>query len=77
LFDRFRDIVVSGTAKIAKPDPAIYQLAIRRFGIDPAGALFIDDRADNVAAAEAMGMAGHVFTDAAALKAELVARGFL
>ncbi|MEY4270921.1 MAG: hypothetical protein RLZZ58_2137 [Pseudomonadota bacterium] len=77
VFDRFRDIIVSGTEKIAKPGPAIYALAIRRFGIDPAGALFIDDRADNVAAAEAMGMAGHVFADAATLEADLVARGFV
>src|SRR3546814_6305416 len=39
VFDRFRDIVVSGTEKLMKPDPAIYRLAIERFGIDPAGAL--------------------------------------
>src|SRR5690606_41043430 len=47
IFDRFRDIIVSGTEKLVKPDPAIYELAIARFGIDPAGALFIDDNASN------------------------------
>ena len=51
IFDRFRDIIVSGTEKLMKPDPAIYRLAIERFGIDPAGALFIDDVAANVAGA--------------------------
>jgi 2-haloacid dehalogenase len=58
IFDRFRDIIVSGTEKLIKPDPAIYRLAIERFGIDPAGALFIDDVAANVAGAEAVGIAG-------------------
>ncbi len=77
VFDRFRDIVVSGTEKLMKPDPAIYRLAIARFGIDPAGALFIDDVAANVAGAESVGIAGHQFVDAATLEADLVARGYL
>ena len=77
VFDRFRNIVVSGTEKLMKPDPAIYHLAIERFGVDPAGALFIDDNAANVAGAESVGIAGHLFEDAATLEAELVARGYL
>lgn len=77
IFDRFRDIVVSGTEKLVKPDPAIYALAIDRFAIDPAGALFIDDVAANVASAESLGMAGHHFVDAASLEHELLARGYL
>lgn len=77
IFDRFRDIIVSGTEKLIKPDPAIYRLAIDRFGIDPAGALFIDDVAANIAGAESVGIAGHVFTDAATLERELVGRGLL
>jgi 2-haloacid dehalogenase len=77
VFDRFRDIIVSGTEKMAKPDPAIYRLAIERFGIDPAGALFVDDVAANVAGAESVGIAGHRFVDAAALERDLVARAYL
>ena len=77
VFDRFRDIVVSGTEKLIKPDPAIYDLAIERFGIDPTGAFFIDDVAANVAGAESVGIAGHQFVDAAMLERELVARGYL
>jgi 2-haloacid dehalogenase len=77
VFDRFRDIIVSGTEKMVKPDPAIYRLAIERFGIDPAGALFVDDVAANVAGAESVGIAGHRFVDAAALERDLVARGYL
>ena len=77
VFDGFRDIIVSGTEKLMKPDPEIYTLAIERFGIDPAGALFIDDVAANVAGAESVGIAGHLFGDAATLERELVARGYL
>lgn len=77
VFDRFRDIVVSGTEKLMKPDPAIYRLAIERFGIDPAGALFIDDVAKNIEGAESVGIAGHRFVDAATLEGELVVRGYL
>jgi 2-haloacid dehalogenase len=77
IFDRFRDIIVSGTEKMMKPDPAIYRLALERFDIDPAGALFIDDVAKNVAGAESVGIAGHRFVDAPKLEAELIARGYL
>jgi 2-haloacid dehalogenase len=77
LFGRFRDIVVSGDEKLVKPDPAIYELALARFGLAPGDALFIDDRADNIAAAQALGIVGHVFTDAATLRARLRELGLL
>ena len=77
IFDRFRDIIVSGTERLVKPDPAIFRLAIERFGIDSAGALFVDDVAANVAAGEAAGIPGLVFTDAIALTSVLVAMGYL
>lgn len=77
VFDRFEDIIVSGVERLVKPDPAIFRLAIARFGIDPAGALFIDDVAANVAGAEAVGIAGHLFRDAPTLERELLRRGLL
>ena len=52
----FKEILVSGKEGIKKPNPAIYELALSRFGIDPSTAIFIDDSAKNVAAAEAMGI---------------------
>lgn len=77
LFDHFRDVVVSGAEKLAKPDPAIYFLAERRFG-HPAGAmLFVDDNLANVEAARACGWQAHHFTDAVTLEAELSERGLL
>lgn len=77
VFDRFRDVVVSGTEKLFKPDPAIFALAIARFGIDPASALFIDDNAANVAASRAAGIAAHQFHDAKTLEQALVVHGYL
>lgn len=76
-FSLFRDIVVSGEVKMLKPDPAIYRLAMRRFGVRPSDAIFIDDRAINVDAAEAVGMHGHLFTDPASLRARLEAESLL
>jgi 2-haloacid dehalogenase len=62
LFDRFRDIVVSGEEKLVKPDAAIYARALRRFGVAAEDAVFIDDNAANVAGAAAMGMTAILFT---------------
>jgi 2-haloacid dehalogenase len=76
-FRRFRGIVVSGEEKMLKPDPAIYYLALRRFGLRPGEALFVDDRAINVEGARAIGMHAHLFTDADDLKARLEAEGLL
>jgi len=77
LFARFRDVVVSGAERLAKPDPAIYALALDRFGLSGPDAVFVDDRADNVAGAEAAGMRAHHFHDAAGLRAELAGLGLL
>jgi 2-haloacid dehalogenase len=76
-FSRFRDIVVSGEVKLLKPDPAIYYLALDRFRLRPADALFIDDRQINVEGALAVGMQAHLFTGAEDLRARLVAEGLL
>lgn len=77
LFDRFGDIVVSGTEQLAKPDPAIFRLALKRFAIAPHEALFVDDNKDNVAAARSLGIASHHFKDAATLETDLGRYGLL
>lgn len=77
LFDRFRDIVVSGEERLVKPDPAIYALALDRFGLKPHEAVFVDDNPANVAAAEAMGIASHLFVGAAGFRTFLVDHGLL
>jgi 2-haloacid dehalogenase len=76
-FSRFRDIVVSGEVKLLKPDPAIYYLALNRFGLRPQDALLVDDRLINVEAAKAVGMHGHLFTTAEDLRSRLEAEALL
>jgi 2-haloacid dehalogenase len=76
LFDRFRDIVVSGEEKLVKPDAAIYRLALDRFGLTADGTVFIDDNAANVAGADAVGMTGILFTGIDDLVPRLRALGF-
>lgn len=77
LLDRFADIVVSGCEKLAKPDPAIFALAQRRFAHTPETMLFVDDNAANVAAAGRLGWATHLFTDARSLEGDLSARALI
>lgn len=77
VFERFRDIVVSGDEKLAKPDPAIFDLAARRFGHAPGAMLFIDDNAANIAGAAALGWQVHHFDNSATLERDLTARGLI
>lgn len=77
IFDLMQDIVVSGRERCVKPDPAIYAVLEGRSGRAPDDLFFIDDRAENVAAARARGWHAHQFKEAAALEAELASRGLL
>ncbi|MGY4830720.1 HAD family hydrolase [Sphaerotilaceae bacterium SBD11-9] len=74
-FSRFTDGVFSSRVKLIKPEPAIYRLAIERFGIEPAQTVFIDDLAENVAMARAEGWHAIQFIDAKQVEAELDALG--
>ncbi len=76
-FTYLRDTVVSGEHGVAKPDPAIFELACTRTGMRPEELLFIDDSAANVAVAEAMGFQVHHFTGPAALRPTLGGPGLL
>lgn len=75
--DLFEGVVVSGEVKLVKPDPRIFDLTVRRFGLEPEDTLYIDDRLDNVRAAEQVGMTGHHFTGADRLEADLRQLGLL
>ncbi|MFM5929940.1 MAG: HAD family hydrolase [Novosphingobium sp.] len=77
LFERFRDIVVSGIEKVSKPGREIFDLAAQRFGHAPGAMLFVDDHPANIAAALDYGWQVHHFKDAAGLEAELKTQGLL
>jgi 2-haloacid dehalogenase len=73
----FRGVMLSGEVKLLKPDPGIFKLFLETFAIDPASAVYIDDRKPNVEAAKAFGMHGVLFTDATALRTELTGLGLI
>ena len=56
VFEKFADGVFSYRAKLAKPDRAIFELAIRQFGVDPENTIYLDDLTANVEAARAAGL---------------------
>ncbi len=74
---KFSRLYLSFQIGAAKPDPAAYQYVIRNLSAEPSSLLFIDDLAENVAAAMKCGMEGIVFKDASGLQAELRLRQML
>ncbi len=62
---------------LRKPNAAIYRRTLDILGTARERTLFIDDRQENVAGAEAVGMAAVRFEGAAALRARLAAMGIM
>lgn len=77
MFDRFRDVVVSGVEKLAKPDAAIYRLALDRFGLAADETVFVDDNPANVDSAKGVGLIALHFTGEPRLRRELADLGLL
>ncbi len=76
-FDWFDDIVISGEVGLAKPDPEIFRLLVKRIGYAPASCLYIDDAPHNIVVAEGLGFQTHHFETAEKLKAVLKELGIL
>ncbi|PJI85598.1 benzoate/H(+) symporter BenE family transporter [Luteimicrobium subarcticum] len=70
-------VVVSGHEGVAKPDPAMFRVAVDRFGLVPARTVFVDDAAANVEAAAALGFRAVRFTGATDLRATLADLGLV
>ncbi len=62
-FDHVDGGILSYRVGIIKPDPAIYELLIKRYGLIPENCVFIDDREENIETARSLGMHGIVFTE--------------
>ena len=52
----------SGSIKKFKPNPDIYQHLFDTFSLDPSDCFFMDDKPENIKAAQKLGMNGMVFT---------------
>jgi len=59
----FDVVIASCDVGLIKPDPMIYQATLERLDCAPREAVFIDDRAVNVAGAQDVGMHGILFKD--------------
>ena len=73
----FDDVLLSGDCGILKPDPGIFELAEKRFGLMPEKTVFIDDRKDNVLAAISRNWNGIVFENPRQLYLVLMDNGML
>jgi len=58
--EMFDAVVISGEVGMRKPEPGIFELALRRIGLLAGECVFIDDMAHNVDAAQQAGLAGIV-----------------
>lgn len=75
--DTFDGLIVSAHERLVKPDPAIYQRLLDRYGLTAVEGVFIDDSEMNVRAAEALGFhTVHVRPDTD-LRAALATLGLL
>ncbi len=73
--DELDGILISGEVNMAKPDPAIFREFLRRFSLDPAATVYVDDWDRNVAAARGVGFTAIQFRDADHLRRELRSLG--
>ena len=71
IFDLFDVVYCSGDEGMAKPDPAVYNLTLKRLGILPHESIFIDDTIGHVKAAQSLGIHAILFTGSERLKLEL------
>ena len=68
---------ISGHMGVTKPSARIYEMVEADCGVAPELLLFADDRAENIAAAEARGWQGHLFDGPQGFADRLVAAGLL
>ncbi|MBO1737130.1 HAD family phosphatase [Leifsonia sp. TF02-11] len=71
LGDLFEQVFVSGELGTVKPSAEIFEHVMAELGVTPEQTVFIDNKAENVEGAEALGIAGHLYTSAADLRAYL------
>ncbi len=67
--------ILSYKEHVVKPDPAIYNLLMERYGFEPSKTVFIDDTPVNIEAAKNLGWNGIVFKSYDQVEEELRALG--
>jgi putative hydrolase of the HAD superfamily len=72
----FDHLTWSHSLKLAKPELAIYRQAVEGLETAPEAILFIDDKAENIAAAELAGMQAIQYSTHEVFEREMIERGF-
>ena len=77
-FDIFEGkIVVSGTEKLIKPDPKIWQVLLERYNLKAEESVFIDDNPKNIEVAKSLGFATVHIIEEISLEEELKSLGLI
>ncbi len=76
-FALFDGILISGLEGVAKPDRAIFEILLDRFGLEAETTVFIDDKVGNLLPASALGMSTVHFQSSEALRCSLRSMGLL
>lgn len=71
----FDACILSFEVRAMKPDPKIYEHALRHAGIPPSQCFFTDDIPENIAGAKRLGIDAVLFQSAAQIRRELSQRG--
>jgi epoxide hydrolase-like predicted phosphatase len=69
--DSFDQIIISAELGMMKPDPKIFRFALKRLGVQPPEAIFIDDFTHNIQGAQAIGMNSILFHSRAQVISEI------
>lgn len=73
----FDTIITSASVGLAKPDPAIYKVALERLNLSAESCIFTDDLGDFTASAAKLGFHTFTFTNPAEFRQYLVEKGVL
>lgn len=77
IFGLLHGRVLSCEEHLLKPEPAIYERALERFGVAAHECVFIDDKKPNIDGCRAVGIDGILFRGASPLRAELAKHGIV
>ena len=72
-YDIFDAVFASNKIGLSKPHPDFYRYILRKEGITPEDAIFVDDMAENVSAAGKLGLTSILYTDSQSLAQQLKA----
>lgn len=71
LYEPFDPVIFSWQVNVSKPDPKIYEIMLEKLNLPATDCIFIDNRPENVAAANKLGIHGILFKSVPQLRRDL------